>query len=89
MAKIDDGVFDVIDLGAAGRLKFAAVSSKMYTGEHIHHPDVKHFRCDRLELELLNKDAADKFLLDVDGEPLGRLPLTVELLPGALDVFVP
>jgi diacylglycerol kinase (ATP) len=40
-------------------------------------------------LELLNKEAVDRFLLDVDGEPLGRMPLTIELVPGALEVFVP
>jgi YegS/Rv2252/BmrU family lipid kinase len=89
MAEVDDGLFDVVDLGAAGRMRFAAVSSKMYTGKHIEHPDVRHFRCDRITMELLNRDAEDKFLLDVDGEPFGRLPLTVELERGALEVLVP
>ncbi|MEO5728549.1 MAG: ATP-binding cassette domain-containing protein [Byssovorax sp.] len=28
-------------------------------------------------------------LLDVDGEPLGKLPLSVEVMPGALSVFAP
>jgi len=89
MAHPDDGLFDVVDLGAAPRMRFFMVSSRMYTGTHVHSLDVKHYRCDRIELELLNADAADKFLLDVDGEPLGRLPLTIEMVPGALDVFVP
>lgn len=88
MAKLDDGVFDVVDLGAAGRLRFATVSSRVYSGEHIKHPDVRHFQCDKLDLELLNKETADRFLLDVDGEPLGRMPLTIELVPGALEVFI-
>ena len=87
MAKIDDGHFDVVDLGAAPRLKFAAVSSKMYSGTHVHHPDVKHFRCDRIHIDLLNPDVRDRFLLDVDGEPFGRLPITIELIPHALEVF--
>lgn len=89
MAHPDDGLFDVVDLGAAPRLRFFMVSSRMYTGTHVHSLDVKHYRCDRIEIELLNKDISDKFLLDVDGEPLGRLPITIEMVPGAIEVFVP
>jgi diacylglycerol kinase (ATP) len=89
MAHPDDGLFDVVDLGAASRLRFSLVSSRMYTGTHVHSLDVKHYRCDRIEMELLNTDVADRFLLDVDGEPLGRLPLTIEMVPSAIEVFVP
>ena len=87
MAELDDGRFDVIDLGAASRLRFAAVSSRMYGGTHVQHPDVRHFRCSRLAIDLVNGDVRDRFLLDVDGEPLGRLPIEVELVPRALEVF--
>ncbi len=88
MAKLDDGVLEVIDLGAAPRLKFAMASSAIYKGDHLKSSDVKHFRCDRAKLELLNRDVNDKFLLDVDGEPLGTLPIEIELVKGALEVFV-
>ncbi|WP_437674609.1 diacylglycerol/lipid kinase family protein [Sorangium sp. So ce131] len=89
MARADDGVFDVIDLGGAPPVRFAAVSTGMYTGSHIRHPDVRHFQCDRIELTLLNRDVEPVFLLDVDGEPLGRLPLTVTLEPRAIQVLAP
>jgi len=90
MADVGDGVFEVVDLGKASKLRFAMVSSsRIYKGEHIGHPDVRHFRCDKIELTLKNEAVADRFLLDVDGEPLGRLPLSVELVPGALEVLVP
>lgn len=89
MAKLDDGVFEVVNQGAMSRLKFAMVSSKVYTGEHLQNPEVSHFACDKLTLVLENTEIADRFLLDVDGEPLGRLPITVELVPGAIEVFVP
>jgi len=89
MASPDDGLFDIIDLGAAPRLRFLAVNTRMYTGTHIHSLDVKHYRCDHIEIDLLNQDAADRFLLDVDGEPLGRLPITVDMVPSAIDIFVP
>ena len=89
MASPDDGLFDIIDLGAAPRMRFFAVNARMYTGTHIHSLDVKHYRCDRIEIDLLNKDVGDRFILDVDGEPLGRLPITVDMVPGAIEVFVP
>ncbi len=89
MAKLDDGAFDVIDMGDASRLKFALSSSAVYSGAHLKNPDVKHFRCQKLSLEILNERARPVFLLDVDGEPLGGLPLEVELLPRALRVLLP
>ncbi len=90
MAALDDGVFEVVDLGKAPKARFAFVSStRIYSGEHIGHPDVRHFPCEKIEIELKNKAIADRFLLDVDGEQLGKLPLTIELMPGALEVLVP
>jgi len=89
MAKLDDGLLDVVDLGAAPRLRFFLVSSRMYVGTHINHADVKHFRCDKLEIELVNKAVKDRFLLDVDGEPLGTLPISIELKKNALTVLAP
>jgi diacylglycerol kinase family enzyme len=45
---------------------------------------VQHFACDRIAIDLENERARDVFLLDVDGEPLGGLPLEVEVVPKAL-----
>ncbi len=89
MAQLSDGLFEIVDLGDAPRLRFAMVSSQVYSGKHIDHPDVKHHRCERVAIELMNVDAADRFLLDVDGEPMGGFPLTIEVVPGALEVLVP
>ena len=71
-------------LGARSKLGFLATSRKIYAGAHLGDPGVEHFTCDRIEIRLENTDIDDRFLLDVDGEPLGRLPLAVELLPSAL-----
>ena len=89
MAELDDGLFEVVDLGSASRLNFAMGSSKIYTGAHLKSPETKHFRCDKITIELVNKSIHDKYLLDVDGEPLGKLPLEVEVMPRALEVFAP
>lgn len=84
MAKPDDGAFDVISLGAPAKLKFMMTSRKIYSGAHLREEGVEHFTCDRLEVRLENMEVDDVFLLDVDGEPLGRLPIDIELLPGVL-----
>lgn len=89
MASCTDGAFEVVDLGGAGRLRFAAISSRIYGGTHLTAPEVRHFRCDRITVELVGGADPERFCLDVDGEPLGRLPITVQILPAALPVLLP
>jgi diacylglycerol kinase family enzyme len=84
MAKVDDGQFEVVAMDAPSKLAFAAFSRRIYAGTHLSDPGVHHFSCDRISLDLENEQARGAFLLDVDGEALGGLPLEVELLPQAL-----
>jgi len=84
MAALDDGVFEIVTFGGRSKLVFAASSRKVYDASHLSEKGVTHFRCDHIALELENEDAERTFLLDVDGEPLGGLPLEVELLPAAV-----
>lgn len=84
MADASDGVFDLIALGPTSKLGFALTSRAIYSGTHLRLPNAVHLRGEKFVLELANEDAKDVFLLDVDGEPMGGLPLTVEVLPKAL-----
>lgn len=84
MAKLDDGVFEVVSMDAPNKLAFAAFSQKIYKGAHLRSEHVRHFPCKRITIDLDNEDARERFLLDIDGEPIGGLPLEVEVLPGAL-----
>jgi YegS/Rv2252/BmrU family lipid kinase len=86
MAELDDGVLDIVALGATSKIGFAARSSSIYSGAHVRQPDTVHLRAQKLKLELMNDDARERFLLDVDGEPMGGLPLEVEVLPKALSL---
>ena len=88
MAKPDDGRFEVVSMDAPSKLAFMAFSRRIYDASHLSTPGVQHFGCDRLSLDLENEHARGVFLLDVDGEPLGGLPLDVELVPRALTVRV-
>ncbi len=86
MAKIDDGRFEVVSIGMENKLAFfAAMSLSVYEGKHLEKQGTTHFGCQRLELELLNaRDAEKTFLIDCDGEPIGGLPLDVEVVPRAI-----
>jgi diacylglycerol kinase (ATP) len=88
MAKLDDGRFEVVSMDGASKLAFAAYSARIYDARHLSSPDVRHFGCDRLMLDLENDRARGVFLLDVDGEPLGGLPVEIELVPRALRIRV-
>jgi YegS/Rv2252/BmrU family lipid kinase len=84
MAEIDDNAFELIALGATSKVGFALTSGSIYSGDHIRQPGTVHLRGQKFHLELVNRSAENVYLLDVDGEPMGSLPLEVELVPKAL-----
>jgi diacylglycerol kinase (ATP) len=84
MAEVDDGIFELVALGATSKLGFALTSRGVYTGAHIGQAGTVHLRGEKIVLDLANDDARSVFLLDVDGEPMGGLPLSVEVVPKAL-----
>ena len=55
----------------------------LYSDDVYRHPKVQHLRARRL-----TADSDDTVLIEIDGEPLGKLPLDVEVLPQRLNVLV-
>jgi diacylglycerol kinase (ATP) len=86
MALPDDGRLEVLTITERNRLYLAAKIRKVYPGHHLDEPTVDHFPCERLELSLADERAGRRYLLDVDGDYLGSLPLTVEVVPKRLRV---
>jgi diacylglycerol kinase (ATP) len=83
-AKVDDGWLDIcigapITLAELGRLL-----PKIYQGAHVGHPKVEFHRARHVELR-----SSQGAVLHADGEVLGGLPLTVDLLPGAITFMGP
>jgi YegS/Rv2252/BmrU family lipid kinase len=74
-----DGALDVTVWSGYGLLDFALQSRRIYNGTHVQLPGTRTFRARMLEAE-----SEQEVLLDVAGEQPGRLPVRVELLPGAL-----
>ena len=86
MAKVDDGRLEIVALSAPSKLAFLQLASRLYGGTHIGHPGVLHLYGERVEIAPLPGPGAEPVLLDIDGEPLGRLPVAIEIVPGDLRI---
>ena len=80
----NDGVFDVTVINYAGALRLLSSISMLYSGAVYSHPKVRHFEAARILAESSNVTE-----IEIDGEPLGTLPLEISLLPRQLRVLVP
>ncbi|MGC1851805.1 MAG: diacylglycerol kinase family protein [Solirubrobacterales bacterium] len=83
-ADLADGEFDVVTVGAVGKLRFLGNLPKVFKGTHVEEDEVQVFRASRLELS-----ASRDFPVYADGEHLTDLPATLRVLPDALSVIVP
>jgi diacylglycerol kinase (ATP) len=84
-ALVDDGRLEVVSVGTSTRFELMAKSPSIYRGAHLSIKAVQHFSCQRIEIVLDDPGVrVERLPLDVDGDPRGRLPMTVEVLPGAL-----
>jgi YegS/Rv2252/BmrU family lipid kinase len=83
-ARIDDGLIDVTIVRHVSAGEVAMRLPILYSGLIYTHPKVLHWRGARLSAEA---DTAAP--LELDGEVVGALPLTVDVLPGAIRVIAP
>jgi diacylglycerol kinase (ATP) len=84
MAQVDDGVLEVVSVTQPTRLHMLVRSRSIYDASHFRFAGVEHLRCQRIEIDLEDEAARPLFLLDVDGEALGGLPMSAEVVPAAL-----
>ncbi|MBC7929405.1 MAG: diacylglycerol kinase family lipid kinase [Rubrivivax sp.] len=85
-AKLSDGLFDVVAVGDLSALTILTNSYRLYLGTHLGMQDVHHTLARRVSA----RPVADEVVkLESDGEIIGRLPATFEILPGALRVRCP
>jgi len=84
-AKLDDGQLDVVAIGDLDALKILTNVHHLYLGTHlglaqVHHAPAQH---------VFARDVAgEKVLLEVDGELVGTLPATFDILPRSLRLRV-
>ena len=80
-AQFDDGLADVVILHEISTLEFLKVFPKVYSGAHKDHPAVTIRRAKRVRLD------TPGLVSYADGERFAPLPMTCEVVPGALRVL--
>ena len=85
-ARLDDGYFDVVNIGDLGTMKILLNAYTLYRGTHLELPEVKSRLAKRIEI---SPTGNEEIHLETDGELPGRLPAVYEIVPKALRVRVP
>lgn len=80
-ADMSDGQLDITVVTNTPKHTFVSVLPKVYSGKHVEHPSVVSWRAKRLRI-----DAPDS-LVFADGERIGPLPATIDVMPSALRVL--
>ncbi len=82
-AELDDGLFDVVTFGDFGFFEAIRNMSKLRRGEHLSHPKIHSYRAKKIAAH-----SEDLVFLDMDGECVGRVPVTIEIKTAALRIMV-
>jgi YegS/Rv2252/BmrU family lipid kinase len=77
-ARLDDGLFDNILVQGMRFIEFCLHGWKLINGSHLSHPKISLVRGRMVEAF---PEGPEDVLLELDGEQLGRLPATFEILP--------
>ena len=81
-AQVDDGFLDILIYQGKSQFGLARFMFHMVYKQHLRMKKVRYYRSRKVELK------SDKHTyIQVDGDPLGELPATVEIAPGAMRVF--
>jgi len=86
-AKFDDGLFDIITIGDASAFRILANAPRLYLGAHLRMNEVSHSLAKLVATRPAKKD--DEIRVELDGEVVGRLPATFEIMPRVLNVRHP
>jgi diacylglycerol kinase family enzyme len=82
-ARPDDGLLDVVRLGALGRFELARWLPTVYWGGHLANPRIELRRAARVRV-----DAGAPLPVQMDGELGFHTPLDIEICPAALPLLV-
>lgn len=82
-AELEDGLFDIVIVRAAGKLGLIWDLHLLYGGRHRNHHAISILRGSKVSIEAVG-GPENVALVEVDGEPIGRIPARFEMLRGAL-----
>jgi diacylglycerol kinase (ATP) len=80
-ARLDDGLLDVVVIKPISKLELVRTYPKLFSGTHTTHRQYERHQVRRVTV------AAPGIVGYADGERFGPLPLTIECVPGALEVL--
>jgi YegS/Rv2252/BmrU family lipid kinase len=83
-ASVTDGALDVVTISECSRRHFLKVLPQVFKGTHVHDRVVAQHQGRSVRL-----DADRPFRVFADGDPIGSLPCTVSIRPGALRLILP
>lgn len=86
-ACLDDGFFDVVNIGDIKTAKILLNAYKLYNGSHLELEEVKSMLAKRIEISPAKSHQT--IFIETDGELPGKLPAVYEIVPQALKVRVP
>lgn len=86
-AKINDGFFDVVNIGDIKTARILLNAYKLYNGTHLDLSEVKSSLAEKIEVSAAERNQLIQ--IEIDGELPGRLPATFEIVPNALRIRVP
>jgi diacylglycerol kinase (ATP) len=86
-AKLDDGWLDVVSIGDASAFRILSNAPRLYFGAHLRMDEVTHALARQIAARPLKKDEVVR--IELDGEVVGRLPATFQIIPLALRVRCP
>jgi YegS/Rv2252/BmrU family lipid kinase len=84
-ARLDDGLFSITVWSGYGLSDFALRGASMYDGSHVKLKGTRTALAREVRLEP-GAGASGPLGIEADGEPIGRLPATFTVLPGALQL---
>ncbi len=83
-ATLQDGMLDVVLILETPKLRFLRRAPAVFTGAHVRLENVELLRGRTIEIS-----ASRPFTMYADGDPIADLPVTVSVLPAAVQTLVP
>ena len=83
-ARLDDELFDIILVKGMKVWEFLRNVWKIYAGTHLSHPKISFIQGKKIEA--IPEDPDEDILIEIDGEQVGKLPATFEIVPKSISV---
>ncbi len=83
-ARLDDGMLEFVIFRGAAKTTLIRDLRLVYSGRHTDHPVVTILRGMQLSVTPANGGSPGDAMIEIDGEAVGRIPATFEILPGAV-----